>query len=371
MDLPRMGLHSAFIGAALAVVAILMQGTPVRAQVHGFSRIPIQFSEVQDEILVPNMPAIRDQHQAPLCYTYAAAVLIEHAICREDHLDCKALSSERRPSVLDLSKFAVDVKTIGRGIAPTDAREYPKTIVTTATIDRTLLPLVVLDNLFTSGGMIAKESCAPAEQYFARDPELLQRLAFHWVAHERLRRTNRVSAAEYAASASLEIEALVQNSSASDLIAAFGAKSQGEYFYQVLVPKKCARAANVVQFYTANKQLEYWPRNGEVAQYATSLRTIKGVLTTKVPVVLSVCTLRQATKECANEDGSETRAHAIAVSGFRRACKESQCIDALKVHNSWGETWQREHGDGWVDARDLLGHLSFFPGAIGWMSMRD
>ena len=42
--------------------------------------------------------------------------------------------------------------------------------------------------------------------------------------------------------------------------------------------------------------------------------------------------------------------HSIVISGYKKVIKDSNFKEVFKVHNSWGESWQKIHNDGWVDA---------------------
>ena len=61
-----------------------------------------------------------------------------------------------------------------------------------------------------------------------------------------------------------------------------------------------------------------------------------------------------AQKVAANCTGS----HVAVVSGYKKMCKENnQCVDMLKIHNSYGKTWQKANNNGWVVADDILSAL--------------
>ena len=56
----------------------------------------------------------------------------------------------------------------------------------------------------------------------------------------------------------------------------------------------------------------------------------------------------------AETDGCGT--HEIIISGFKKTCTSSgKCIDQLKVHNSWGQSWQNQYtNSGWINADNLV-----------------
>ncbi|VFS56335.1 Uncharacterised protein [Raoultella planticola] len=48
--------------------------------------------------------------------------------------------------------------------------------------------------------------------------------------------------------------------------------------------------------------------------------------------------------------------------------KKNQCLDVLKVINSWGDSWQKEVNDGWVQAKPLLDSTHYAEYMMGWLS---
>lgn len=52
--------------------------------------------------------------------------------------------------------------------------------------------------------------------------------------------------------------------------------------------------------------------------------------------------------------------HAILISGYKKVCKvgkANECKDVFKVHNSWGEEWQKRNNDGWSDADSIVSNV--------------
>ena len=60
--------------------------------------------------------------------------------------------------------------------------------------------------------------------------------------------------------------------------------------------------------------------------------------------------------------------HSVVITGYTEMCnKKNKCYRAFKVHNSWGEDWQKENSDGWVLADELLKKTSLEQGAITYI----
>ena len=49
--------------------------------------------------------------------------------------------------------------------------------------------------------------------------------------------------------------------------------------------------------------------------------------------------------------------HAIVISGYKKVKNGKNIKQVFKVHNSWGEEWQKINNDGWVDANILINKL--------------
>ncbi|MGG1928988.1 hypothetical protein ABFY58_23680 [Enterobacter soli] len=91
---------------------------------------------------------------------------------------------------------------------------------------------------------------------------------------------------------------------------------------------------------------------------------IKSVLNDGRPIALSgICMDKKMRgKSCNN-------AHAVVISGFKTLCdKNNHCLDVLKVVNSWGDAWQRENNDGWLEAKPLLDSTRYQTATLTWFT---
>ena len=57
-----------------------------------------------------------------------------------------------------------------------------------------------------------------------------------------------------------------------------------------------------------------------------------------------------------DENNACTSGHSIVISGYKKVYNGRVYKDLFKVHNSWGESWQKSNNDGWVDAEILVSH---------------
>ena len=64
--------------------------------------------------------------------------------------------------------------------------------------------------------------------------------------------------------------------------------------------------------------------------------------------------------------------HALVITGIRKMCNiKGNCVQSLKLQNSWGIAWQKAHDDGWVDAKIFLDRTFYEPFSISWFQKRD
>lgn len=48
--------------------------------------------------------------------------------------------------------------------------------------------------------------------------------------------------------------------------------------------------------------------------------------------------------------------HSTIISGYKEVCHNGQCTQLFKVHNCYGQDWQNANNDGWVSAEKLINH---------------
>ncbi|RYZ86571.1 MAG: hypothetical protein EOP06_14260, partial [Proteobacteria bacterium] len=143
----------------LVVISVLSFALDAQCEIYGFSSIPSVFQKTSDAVEVKNMPPVRSQDTIGICYTFAPSALLEHEYCREEKLDCSQIDDSQRPSVLALTKYAVDGQTLSDS---SDPNLYPKQLRSKLTYG-----MDVLQNVFLTK-MIPKESCAPFDSLVSK-----------------------------------------------------------------------------------------------------------------------------------------------------------------------------------------------------------
>ncbi|TDV12873.1 hypothetical protein DET60_101507 [Raoultella planticola] len=157
-----------------------------------------------------------------------------------------------------------------------------------------------------------------------------------------------------------------------------------DFVVKLTVPIKCHRVANKVWLENAGKVdvAVYPPAGGDTTtpgssgketgqnkkpghgNYKEAIAVIKTVLNSGRPLVLEGICLDKNTK------GKKCLVlHTVVISGSKTLCdKKNQCLDVLKVINSWGDSWQKEVNDGWVQAKPLLDSTHYAEYMMGWLS---
>lgn len=81
------------------------------------------------------------------------------------------------------------------------------------------------------------------------------------------------------------------------------------------------------------------------------LQVIKGLNIGKPVLFPSLCASQNIGEIC-----NET--HSLVISGFKKVKYGNTQKDVLKIHNSWGEEWQKKNNDGWIDADTFVNNTA-------------
>lgn len=343
----------------------------------GLKTFGSDFTPQVDSLLqVPNMPKVRSQDTIGICYSFVAATLIDEANCSENKIaDCASVHDKDKVSPLDLSRYSV---LLPDDVDDTDRFNYE------GLRDGGHATLAIFNAMRTES--IVRESCAPFDQVIgkadtvksAQDLEIAMWKKFK-DTYESVRKKARECAdcgLEYATAKSDEIKKNFNlKASNKEVLEAFSQDTYGKFLDKLLIPDKCWDWENQTRL-KGNWTLEDYPKAGEKSDYNKMIAKVKEVLRTKRPLSLGFCTqvplsvkTQMACGEVKDSSGNSVGAgHALVIKGYRRVCNsKNQCYDALQVHNSWGESWQRANDDGWVDAKELLNRTFYEAGSIAWL----
>ncbi|KQT22279.1 hypothetical protein ASG31_02765 [Chryseobacterium sp. Leaf404] len=98
--------------------------------------------------------------------------------------------------------------------------------------------------------------------------------------------------------------------------------------------------------------------NRKEITYDDMKKKIIEILTVKKkPVMFSSATMIQL-----NGEPAEGMSHVAVICGYKKvkSLKNGELLELFKVHNSYGEKWQKENNDGWCSAYNLVHSASLF-----------
>lgn len=330
---------------------------------------------------ITNMPRVRSQDSFGICYAFAASVLYDQASCVENEIaDCGSLPDESRVSAVDMARFSVNLPD---GLDSRDKFNYEE-------LREGGSAALALDN---SLGVLhnASESCAPFDQLVAKvkNPNEAQKIELAmWKrfqdSYETYKKKSKECAAcglEYATAKSQELKDKFNlKTSNQEILQAFAQDTYGKFLDRLLVPEECWEFKKGLSL-LGGWGVSIYPKSGEKSDYNKMLAMIKKNLANKRPMAFGFCTQEpltvksiKACNEATNASGTITGfGHEVVIRGYRRVCKVNagkttkECYDAVQVQNSWGQSWQNENDDGWVDAKELLDRSFYGTQTLTWL----
>jgi hypothetical protein len=327
-----------------------------------------------DVVAIRNMPRVRSQDSVGLCASFAAATLIDEAKCVQDgENNCAAVSDDKKVAPLDLSRFS---EVMGDNADSRYAYDKIK--------EGGYTPLI-LNNAAIESRKVVKESCAPFDQITAGidDPRLLEKSI--WGRFNEVYEKNKsVSSTEAefcptCEAAAKEVkEEYALKASNKDVLESFGKKTYGEFMDRLLIPTECTGRKNVLRLENLSlgvfpEKNSFDPKDTEKQKIEKTVQKIKSVLGRKRPMSLDYCGSvpldRQKVKKISQcKDG-----HAIVIKGYKKVCKtgaKSECRNMLQVQNSWGQKWQDDNNNDWVDGDELIKRSLFETSSFAWLDIK-
>lgn len=291
----------------------------------------------QTNIVLNNLPPIRDQGSYGTCYAHSSVLLLEHLRCSKS--DNPLMCYQEKGSVLHLARFqnsdSNDAIKIGG--------DAEKTLTN-----------------FKIHRQLSKETCAPYEawenlSHKYKDeikklnlPPVLRHETDYFFYISDLIRSNATT--EQKECWAQEILDAGVNQDFQDIFKILDQArnlSWEELRYKILVPTGCMD--------TPLKYPEY-----EIVKYPNVYnhkKTFKEIrdqvyrsLAKGYPLEVSFC----ATKD---SDGKCFGHHSSTIVGQRHVCSKEICRLQFKIQNSYGRGWQFSNDDGWVDAENLSQHM--------------
>lgn len=300
-----------------------------------------------------NFPSIRSQDGVGLCYAFSAAQLLNHHYCAEKGLDCS--KEENQLSVLEVSAYyEYYTRSIAEGGRAGD-------ILSNFSAKRK-------NGLYT-------EKCLPFEKLAHQSPSI--RGDRQGEAYRKLRGIFAMEPAKLDYEQQLcharEIKEILPLSKDLDgIIEAYNSHTIEQFVYNVTAKDECLEQGGKVdipQYHTQS-----YPPRGTKPTVKDTIEHLEKVLLNDIPVSMSICSYDSCDpsdpascgvieNNCASNDFrcqkytvAEGRCggHAITITGIKEVCGSRGCKTLLKVHNSYGQSWQDQNNDGWLEAEPLI-----------------
>jgi hypothetical protein len=312
------------------------------------------FEEVEgSKIEIQNMPAYKSQDTMGECRAFSLRTVLQKYICdqyKKRIPDCKNPPPEYDVSSFGLMEYTHAEKDKEKTFNPfgEEFNSMYKTLQAVGENNGLMLldscnPFSQLVNSFTTNGVPSEADLAKYDKFVGKIKKMY--------SDEKLKNT------EAGIANCLDcLDEINRNTglgaSVDQLKAALKKETFGQFmyalFYDSLDQTKCKRknlpALYDVKFYPDDKT------NATPSDIKNKI--IEGLKNNPPSPVLtpSVC-LKWIDKnkyKCDPNSG-----HSMVVAGYKKVCEvknNSNCKDLFKIHNSWGEPWQKLNNDGWVDA---------------------
>lgn len=341
----------------------------------------VGFNDVPGSILlIQNMPRVRNQGALPLCSGYTAATIAQKKACdsrKDKYPDCGNIPPEKEISPMSMVAWGRDIKadtditnTLFFNRLSLNGDKYSSVQAlynshksfsfepeSCFSIDKLADKYSLADNILPKS-MRAEFNVRTAERY----GKLISDIEHLYMLNKKKKEQKDLSLCESCFSNQLN-EMLGTHTDAEDVAYALERPEFDQFLHAVIYPY-CRRLYIVTG---KPRSFGYFPTK-EVASNTRRedyLPKIKAILASGKPVAIDdVCIARNTgTDKC-------TSLHSFVIAGYKQVCSPlGKCRDAIKVHNSWGEKWQREHDDGWLDWESIMMNITDPQkiGTMGWL----
>lgn len=316
------------------VCLFLISSTSIYAQ-YPYGLVDNSYKNAGEVIEISPISPVKNQGEIGLCYAFAATSLLEHYRCKELGLSCSEPKDVM--STLDVASYEENGK---KGLKQGG------------------MSLFILSNI-AKERRIVKEECAPYSSLLAKvkyldkdfESELFswQFLSEGWKnLHNR-----KISEGKNLCTSCManNIKCLLPNlKTPLDQIemALKDANDVESFLYKTIMPEHCfnrSEALDIPEF-----QIKSFPTYLDKDLLGASVleNKITTLLSSKIPMQINICSSKTVSDIC-------TSAHAVILYGLKEVCSEfkNECKKMVKIKNSYGEEWQKNNNDGWVDLQLL------------------
>ncbi|MDH4609826.1 hypothetical protein [Pseudomonas sp. BN102] len=322
------------------------------------------------ELQIENMPRTTNQQGFGNCFAHSAAMIFNFYACRSHGIDCPSAPTGLLASTLDMTRF---------GSMPDGEPDYPSSY---SRIDEGGSGALALHISTVLVGTVASEACFPSQTLYkdmvATDQTLTQdQLLMQRNNLERLKEFYEAYRGIVPPCADCPLDDVgpvlefsqLSNAqpTAEQLYRALGEASFGAFLERAIFPEPCSETEGRAHFeFKDSMVFNFYPRAEKQRNYASVMAAIKKSIRANNPVLLQNVCVKEEGESCFKGDEN---GHSVVIYGYRRMCAddEIECYDALRIKNSWGEQWQREHDDGWVAAGEMLDSTGYRKGILSWL----
>jgi hypothetical protein len=346
--------------ATYLLALIFLWMLPARAEFEALKVIPKKYKcfdqNRKDSKVLKSCDAV--SVEGGFCNLPVAACLMQADNCRMNQLkNCN--SPEQRFSLLYLARFN---QLVASDNDRKNLSKYNKIkLGTPGTVS------LVLANFAESTKSGVKEKCAPFDAFLSRSKTGEQQARVSKEMWDRLKDF-------YDKSKSKQEKCLqcLATTTANDLrdnygnkatneevLAAFGEKTYEEFLAKVLVPDACFDdPANQIDWVPTGT-ITIWPETEKEKSTDAGLKKIaQNIKEDKIMGLQGLCLDNSF-------DGIHCqKSHGVVINDFcEKMCDPNNPSDCkkntVKILNNWGQTWQDENNDGWVDGEILVDHTNF------------
>ncbi|WP_413580840.1 hypothetical protein [Bdellovibrio sp. HCB288] len=348
-------------------LSVLSLSSATQAQsMKAFTKFGEGFTTKKDsEIVVENMPRVMSQDTLGLCYSFAATAVMQANNCRIMKQDCKSLPESEMFSPLDVARFGQD---------PDGETEYESSYRGINDGGPGAFTLQIAANFI---GNSASEACMSLDKLLGKmdgakfgtetQAEAFESLKTLYKKSKKIEASCEKCKADFIEEAkkSIDQDFCVKKDQVA-LLKAFNEETYEKFFDRLVTPSECARAKNRAYFEGKDStEIKLFPEEKKDLNYKSVMKKLKSTLEKKLPVLLQNICLDE--KKPKKQDDCQNK-HATVISGYARKCDGAgNCYDAVKIHNSWGEAWQKAYNGGWVAADELFKHIYIEKETLSWL----
>ncbi len=320
---------------------------------------------ISAEQTVLDMPNYRSEDSLGICFADTVATAVDKANCHTLKISCSQMEDRDKASTLDLASFGNNEDSSKSEVLVGSA----KNISEGGSVNAAMI------NAMFKAGHVTNENCASFDKLVSKpgspaDVQRLQQYAWtrlkeNYKQYLTLNKNCTSCLDNFAATAAEQLnQDFGIKKDPIDILKAFAQKSYLKLIDQLFIDPECRKVSQQVRLANPNQTLQVFPKTGKT-NYAQSLQQIKTVLSTDVPVIIpAYCT----DDKIPSNINSCVAGHSFLISGYRKVCKANNtCRDLVKVHNSWGQSWQEQHNGGWVDAKAVLERTNYEQGSLSWL----